>query len=121
MDMRKVVVFMAWCLAAAGVLFAQQSDEQLAAYYYDHGEYAQAAQLYEGLYKRGTNKYYYQRLLSTYLELGQYKDALQLVERRQKRFPMSLHLSTKRLPSSKRHSLRSLPKGMPAHMRRGPR
>lgn len=92
MDMRKVVVFMAWCLAAAGVLFAQQSDEQLAAYYYDHGEYAQAAQLYEGLYKRGTNKYYYQRLLSTYLELGQYKDALQLVERRQKRFPQELNL-----------------------------
>ena len=92
MDMRKVVIFMAWCLAAAGVLFAQQSDEQLAAYYYDHGEYAQAAQLYEGLYKRGTNKYYYQRLLSTYLELGQYKDALQLVERRQKRFPQELNL-----------------------------
>ena len=92
MDMRKVVVFMVWCLAAAGVLFAQQSDEQLAAYYYDHGEYAQAAQLYEGLYKRGTNKYYYQRLLSTYLELGQYKDALQLVERRQKRFPQELNL-----------------------------
>ena len=63
---------------------AQQTNEQLAAYYYDHGEYAQAAQLYEGLYKQSSNKYYYQRLLSTYLQLEQYRDAVKLVERRRK-------------------------------------
>ncbi len=63
---------------------AQQINEQLAAYYYDHGEYAQAAQLYEGLYKQSSNKYYYQRLLSTYLQLEQYRDAVKLVERRRK-------------------------------------
>ena len=74
------------------MLLAQQSDEQVAAYYYDHGEYAQAAQLYEGLYKRGTNKYHYQRLLSAYLELGEYKEALRLVERRQKSHPKELSL-----------------------------
>lgn len=71
---------------------AQQSDEQLAAYYYDHGEYAQAAQLYERLYQRGTNKYHYQRLLSTYVEMGEYRDALRLVERRQKDYPKDLTL-----------------------------
>ena len=71
---------------------AQQSDEQLAAYYYDHGEYAQAAQLYERLYQRGTNKYHYQRLLSTYVEMGEYRDALRLVERRQKDYPKDLAL-----------------------------
>ena len=75
-----------------GMLFAQQSDEQVAAYYFDHGEYAQAAQLYEGLYKRGSNKYHYQRLLSAYLELGQYKEAMRLVERRQKSHPQELSL-----------------------------
>ena len=74
------------------MLFAQQSDEQLAAYYYDRGEFAQAAQLYEGLYSRGSSKYYYQRLLSTYLELEQYKDAFRLVERRQKSFSKDLSL-----------------------------
>lgn len=63
---------------------AQQTNEQLAAYYYDHGEYAQAAQLYETLYKQSSNKYYYQRLLSTYLQLEQYRDAMKLVERRRK-------------------------------------
>ena len=68
----------------AHAVSAQQTNEQLAAYYYDHGEFAQAAQLYEGLYKQTSNKYYYQRLLSTYLELEQYRDAVRLVERRQK-------------------------------------
>ena len=79
-------------MCGVGMLLAQQSDEQVAAYYYDHGEYAQAAQLYEGLYKRGTNKYHYQRLLSAYLELGEYKEAMRLVERRQKSHPKELSL-----------------------------
>ena len=89
---RKLTVLIVWCLATTGVLFAQQSDEHLAAYYYDHGEYAQAAQLYEGLYKRGGNKYHYQRLLATYLALEEYKDAQRLVERRQKSNPKDLYL-----------------------------
>ncbi|MBQ8702934.1 MAG: hypothetical protein IJ524_01000 [Bacteroidales bacterium] len=79
-------------MMGTGMVTAQQSDEQVAAYYYDHGEYAQAAQLYEGLYKRGTNRYHYQRLLSSYLALEQYKDAMRLVERRQKSHPKELSL-----------------------------
>ena len=71
---------------------AQDNQEQTAAYYYDHGEYEQAAQLYESLYKRTSQKYYYQRLLSTYMELGEYRDALKLVERRQKNNPKDLYL-----------------------------
>ena len=71
---------------------AQQSQEQLAAYYFDHGDFAQAAQLYEDLYAHGNNKYYYQRLFTTYLELKRYKDADQLVERRQKKTPQDLSL-----------------------------
>ena len=47
-----------------------QSQEQMAAYYFDQGEYEQAAQLYESLYERTTNKYYYQRLYATYLKLA---------------------------------------------------
>ena len=82
---------LASCLAATPSI-AQQNQEQTAAYYYDHGEYEQAAQLYEGLYKNTSQKYYYQRLLSTYMELGQYRDALKLVEKRQKAFPKDLYL-----------------------------
>ena len=90
--MRRIIVLIITCLSLAGPLVAQQSDEQMAAYYYSHGEYAQAAQLYEGLYKRGSNKYHYQRLLSTYMEMGQYKDAVRLVERRRKGNPKELSL-----------------------------
>ena len=79
------------CLGTATAV-AQQSQEQTAAYYFDHGEFEQAAQLYEGLYKQTSQKYYYQRLLATYMELGQYRDALRLVERRQKNNPKDLYL-----------------------------
>ncbi|MBR3783516.1 MAG: tetratricopeptide repeat protein [Bacteroidales bacterium] len=79
------------CIGVAAA-FAQPSQEQTAAYYYDHGEYEQAAQLYEGLYKRTSQKYYYQRLLATYMELGQYRDAMRLVERRRKQNPKDLCL-----------------------------
>ena len=90
--MHRHILLIVWCLALGVGAVAQQNNEQLAAYYYDHGEFAQAAQLYEGLYKQTSNKYYYQRLLSTYLELEQYKDAQRLVERRQKANPKELQL-----------------------------
>ncbi|MGX8713377.1 MAG: tetratricopeptide repeat protein, partial [bacterium] len=69
-----------------------QSQEQMAAYFFDNGEFEQAAQLYESLYKQTTNKYYYQRLYSSYLQLGEYKDATRLVEKRRKSYPKELSL-----------------------------
>ena len=90
--MRKCILLIVCCIALALPAAAQQSDEQLAAYYFDHAEYAQAAQLYEGLYKRSTIKYYYQRLLRSYLELGRYRDAERLVQRRIKDCPRDLYL-----------------------------
>ena len=89
------ILLIAWWLAIFAAIVpatAQESQEQMAAYYYDRGEMAQAAQLYEGLYKRTSNKYYYQRLLSTYLAQEQYKEALRLVERRQRSNPKDLYL-----------------------------
>lgn len=79
-------------LCAPSAALAQQSREQMAAYYFDHGDFAQAAQLYESLYQRGNNKFYYQRLLATYLEMEQYKEALKLVQQRQKTAPRDLYL-----------------------------
>ena len=73
-------------------VFAQQSQEQMAAYYYANGEFEQAVQLYESLYKNYANKYYYQRLYSSYLKLGEFKDALRLVEKRRKSNPKDLAL-----------------------------
>ncbi len=71
---------------------AQQSQEQMAAYYFDNGDFQQAAQLYESLYKRTTNRFYYQRLYATYLQMGEYKDAARLAEKRLKKHPGELQL-----------------------------
>ena len=90
--MRKCIILIAWCLTLTTAVFAQQTNEQLAAYYFDRGEYAQASQLYESLYRQTTNKFYYQRLLATYMELGEYRDAMRLVERSRKAFPKDLTL-----------------------------
>ena len=94
--MKKLRIILIPCMVA--LLFgpwditAQQNREQMAAYYYDHGDFAQAAQLYETLYQQGNNKYYYQRLLATYLELEQYREATKLVQQRQKKLPKELSL-----------------------------
>lgn len=83
-----------WVFLVAGIPLghAQQSQEQLASHYYSNGDFAQAAELYETLYQRAPNKFYYQMLYRSYLELEQYKDAARLVERRIKQYPQDLYL-----------------------------
>ena len=84
-------MFMAMFFVAAPA-FCQQTSEQLAAYYFNNGNFAEAAQLYESLYKRTSNKYYYQRLLSSYVNDNQYRDAIKLVEDRKRTNPNELSL-----------------------------
>ena len=79
------------CIGALQVC-AQQSDEQLASHYFSSGEYLQAAEMYESLYQRAPNKFYYQMLLRSYLELEQYRDAERLTERRLRQYPNDLYL-----------------------------
>lgn len=74
-------------------LCAQQTQEQLAQQYYSNGEFAQAVEIYEALYHRAPNKYYYQMLFRSYLELGEYREADRLVEKRVKQYPRDLYLS----------------------------
>lgn len=92
----RYIILITWCLTLVVAITparSQQTQEQLAAYYYDRGEYEQAAQLYESLYKSPTtSKYYYQRLLSTYTELGRFNDAERLVSARRKANPKDLYL-----------------------------
>ncbi len=87
-----VLILLAVFFFRPGSSSAQQSQEQMAAYYYDNGEFQQAAQLYETLYKNTTNKFYYQRLYATYLRLGEFRDAAKLAEKRLKSHPKELAL-----------------------------
>lgn len=83
-----LLVALLWSMAAT----AQQTQEQLASHYYNNGEYVQAAEMYEGMYKRAPNKFYYQMLFRSYIELQKFKDAEHLAERRLKQFPRELDL-----------------------------
>lgn len=86
------LVGLALLLLSSVLCHAQQSQEQLASHYYTNGEFAQAAEIYETLYQRAPNKFYYQMLYRSYLELLQYKDAERLVEKRIKQYPKDLYL-----------------------------
>lgn len=71
---------------------AQQSNEQMASYYYQHGEFDKAAELYENLYAKTQNAYYYRTLYDCYIQLQRHKDAERLVERRMKQHDRDLTL-----------------------------
>ena len=66
---------------AAFPAFAQQT-EQMASYYYQNHEYDKAVELYETLYSKGHNPYYYRMLFDSYMALDQYKDAASIAEKR---------------------------------------
>ncbi len=68
--------------------FSQVNDEELAAEFLNNKEYDKAVILYEKLLKKDySSPYYYQNLLSCYLELKAYEDAEKMVKRQSKKFP----------------------------------
>lgn len=89
---REIPVMLMLLVALMQPCLAQQTQEQLASHYYSNGQYAQAAELYEGMYRRAPNKFYYQMLLRSWIELEQLKDAEQLASRRLKQNPKEIDL-----------------------------
>lgn len=75
-------------LLSSGNLQAQQgtTDEQLASYYLDVGEYQKALLYFEKLYSDNPKGSNYQGLLICYTKLENYKDAEKLVKKQLKRF-----------------------------------
>lgn len=61
------------------------TDEQLAAHYYQNGEYDKAALYYERLYDKKPSDFYYQYLLKSLLQLEDYKSGEKLVKKHLKR------------------------------------
>lgn len=80
------------CLAVAPCMMGQQTNEQMASYYYQNKEYVKAIELYEPLYQRTQNLYYYQMLYQSYVALDDMKKARKLVEQRIKKYPRELAL-----------------------------
>ncbi len=89
---KRWLVSLAFLLCLIPSCHSQQTQEQLAAHYYSSGQFEQAAECYETLYNRAPNKFYYQMLFRSYLELGSFKSAERLVEKRIKMYPKDLYL-----------------------------
>ncbi|MDY5968463.1 MAG: tetratricopeptide repeat protein [Bacteroidales bacterium] len=64
------------------LVIAQQSDEQMASYYLQNKEYDKATTLYEVLYDKTSNAFYYQMLYRCYVAEERYRDAEKLTQRR---------------------------------------
>ena len=81
------------CMAIPLTLRGQSDgDIQSAEYFFRNKEYDKAVELYERLLKKSKNKFYYQQLLTSYIELERYRDAEKLLERQMKYEPKNLAL-----------------------------
>lgn len=86
------VAFFAMLAVVPQPLAAQQSNEQMASYYYQNQEYDKAIEMYEALYQRTRNDFYYQMLYRSYVATERYKEAEQLTQKRIKQKPTELQL-----------------------------
>ncbi|MDD2345328.1 MAG: tetratricopeptide repeat protein [Bacteroidales bacterium] len=66
---------------------AQNSDEQMAVQYYNNREYEKAIELFEKLYDKRPDSYFYTYLLFSYVEQKDFRSAERLVKKQQKKFP----------------------------------
>lgn len=88
--MRIVVFYIALCLSA--VVFAQSTDEKLAAQFFDNEEYEKAESLYKKLHKQEPQSVYiYENYLNTLLALKDEKEATKLVQRQIKKNPTQIN------------------------------
>jgi len=68
----------------------KQSDEQLASQYFQNKEFDKAAVLYEKLYEKKPNSFYYTYYLFCLLELHEFSKAERLAKKQIKKFPTRL-------------------------------
>ena len=84
-----LLALFAFC-ASTDYVSAQSNDEQLAAHYYQEGDYEKASMYYNRLYDQSGSVQHYQYLLRCMIELKQWKDGEKLVKRQMRRDPRNL-------------------------------
>ncbi len=67
------------------VSYSQNTDQQMAQYYFDNGEYDKAKLYYEKLFKKYPSSTIYSNYISTLLELKEYKEAEKITKKQIKK------------------------------------
>jgi tetratricopeptide (TPR) repeat protein len=90
--MRLAIFFvMFWLVFPVHNAIAQdETDQQLAAYYYQNGEFEKAVMYYEKLYKTSPVTFYYEYYFKCLVELKKYVDAEKLARKHAKSDPRNL-------------------------------
>lgn len=87
----KYLLILSIALLAISNSNAQTSDEELAYYYYENGEYEKANLYLEKVYESNTSKKNYEYYLNTLLELNDYKSALKLAKNQEKKYQLDYY------------------------------
>lgn len=69
------------------------TTEQLAAQYFQNGEFEKAAELYDDLYEKNPTAYYYNNLFQSLIKINNYSKAEKLLRKRLKQLPTEVRLN----------------------------
>jgi tetratricopeptide (TPR) repeat protein len=83
--MRRLALLLPLILWALGSAAQPGTDEQLAAQYFQQGDFAKAVLYYERLYRQQPTDYYYEQLLKSHLGANDTESAQKLVKERMRR------------------------------------
>ncbi len=92
MNLRTAIVCILLSLFSVQInhAYGQTSDEELANYYFDTGEFDKALLYYEKIYSEKPSNAHYQGLLKCQMELQMFKESEKLIKRQMKRFGSNL-------------------------------
>ena len=92
--MKKILCIIFLLMTILPVVYSQQTtDEQLAAQYFQNGEFDKAADLYEQLMDKNPNPFYYNNLLQSLINAKDYKKTEKVVKKRIKQNQNDIRLS----------------------------
>ncbi|MFQ5335457.1 MAG: tetratricopeptide repeat protein, partial [Flavobacteriales bacterium] len=81
MRVRKLIILLAWALTGLTAQAQPTTDEQLAAHYFQAGEFDKAMLYYEKLYNKKPGDFYYGYYLKCLMQLEDYKGAEKLIKK----------------------------------------
>lgn len=91
---KKILCILIFLISTINVTIAQTTtDEQLAAQYFQNGEFEKAADLYESLLDKNPNPFYYNNLIQSLINAKDYKKAEKIVKKRIRQNPNDIRLN----------------------------